>query len=713
MLDSKRRVRINFKVRRRNIDLFYEERKHETMGAILDGNRLVLGTCYYPEHWPKELWRQDLARMLKAGIEVVRIAEFAWSKVEPTEGNFTYTFFDEFLDLAEEMGMKVIFCTPTATPPAWLTEKYPEVLNADINGVLYRHGARRHYNYNSPAYQKLSERIVEEFASHYASRPCIIGWQIDNEVNCEMNVFYSESDSRAFRVFLKNKYESLDALNEAWGTAFWNQTYTDWEEIHVPRKTYSDSTNPHEVLDYTRFISDSARRFVKMQSDIIRKYVKPGDFVTTNGIFGNLDNHQMTKESLDFITYDSYPNFAYCLDAYRDTPGEIKDRKWSRNLAEVRSLSPVFGIMEQQSGANGWNTRMEAPTPRPGQMTLWTMQSIAHGADYVSYFRWRTCTMGTEIYWHGILDYSGRENRRIAEVRQIHEKLQGMKGLAGAVYEAKVGIVKDYDNIWDAQLDVWHERVERASQQGLFQALQLSHTPFDYVYLNDATEAAELQKYQVLFYPHATIMTREREAVLRAYVEAGGTLVIGCRSGYKDMSGRCVMEKLPGLLSDLSGTDIPEYSFIAPDAGKVTIQWGDTELMASVFTDLLQPVGTGRQEAVYTSDYYAGSGALVSNTVGDGKVYYYGTVFNEESARIFLEKLDVIAPYRDVIHVPESCEIAVRAKGEDRYLFVLNYDKKPAQIELCRKATDLYTGQEVSGQIQLEGYETLVVKLQG
>ncbi len=298
-------------------------------------------------------------------------------------------------------------------------------------------------------------------------------------------------------------------------------------------------------------------------------------------------------------------------------------------------------------------------------------------------------------------------------MRQIHEKLQGMKGLAGAVYEAKVGIVKDYDNIWDAQLDVWHERVERASQQGLFQALQLSHTPFDYVYLNDATEAAELKKYQVLFYPHATIMTREREAVLRAYVEAGGTLVIGCRSGYKDMSGRCVMEKLPGLLSDLSGTDIPEYSFIAPDAGKVTIQWGDTELVASVFTDLLQPVGAGRQEAVYTSDYYAGSGALVSNTVGDGKVYYYGTAFNEESARIFLEKLDVIAPYRDVIHVPENCEIAVRVKGEDRYLFVLNYDKKPAQIKLCRKATDLYTGQEVFGQIQLEGYETLVVKLQG
>ncbi|MCM1124553.1 MAG: beta-galactosidase, partial [Eubacterium sp.] len=524
-------------------------------------------------------------------------------------------------------------------------------------------------------------------------------------------VFYSESDSKAFRVFLKGKYKTLDALNEAWGTVFWNQTYTDWEEIHVPRKTYSGHSNPHETLDYIRFVSDSARRFVKMQSDIIRHYLKPGDFVTTNGLFGNLDNHQMAEESLDFMTYDSYPNFAYCLEAYTDAPGGMKDRKWSRNLAEVRSLSPVFGIMEQQSGANGSNIGMEAPTPRPGQMTLWTMQSIAHGADYVSYFRWRTCTVGTEIYWHGILDYSGRDNRRIAEVRQIHEKLQGMKELAGSIYEAKVGIIKDYDNIWDAQLDVWHGRVEDVSQKALFQALQLSHTPFDYVYLKDTSDAEELKKYQALFYPHATIMTREREAALRAYVESGGTLVVGCRSGYKDMNGRCVMDKLPGLLSDLCGTDIPEYSFIAPDAGRVTIQWGDTELEASVFVDLLQPIGEGKQEAVYTADYYAGSGALVSSTAGKGKVYYYGTAFNAESARIFLEKLDVADPYHDVIHAPEACEIAVRVKGDDRYLFVLNYDRNPAWVELCQKGTDMYTGKEISGQMELAGYQTLVVKI--
>ena len=680
------------------------------MSKLLDGEKLVLGTCYYPEHWPEEMWENDLRRMLDSGIEVIRIAEFAWSKTEPVEGHFTFDFFDRFLDLCDWHGMKVIFGTPTATPPAWLTEKYPEVLNANIEGIPYRHGARRHYNYNSLVYQTLSARIVRVLAEHYAKRECIIGWQIDNELNCEREWFYSEADSAAFRIYLRDRYENLDKLNEAWGTVFWNQTYTAWDEIHVPRKTISDSTNPHEVLDYIRFISASARQFCKMQSDILKQYIKPGDFITTNGMFANLDNHQMTAESLDFYTYDSYPNFAYCLDAYRDDPRDLKDRRWSRNLTEVRSISKRFGIMEQQSGANGWNTRMEAPTPRPGQMTLWTMQSIAHGADYVSYFRWRTSTIGTEIYWHGILDYSGRENRRIAELRQIHAALAKMQELAGSRYEAKVGLVKDYDNVFDARVDKWHERIDWASETAIFSACQRTHTPLDYVYL-DHTTPEEMAGYSVLFYPHPALMNAERAELLRRYVEQGGTLVLGCRSAYKDMNGRCVMDNLPGLLSDLTQADVTEYSFIAPDAGRVVIDWNGTELEASIFTDLVDAVGSGRLEGTYASDYYTGSGALVSNRVGDGTVYYYGTAFSEQAARVFLEKLGVAEPCKEAILVPESCELAIRTNGWNRYLFVLNYLNKPAAVQLRRTMVNLSTGEEISGRVEIPGYGTLVLKI--
>lgn len=673
------------------------------MKNILQGDRIVLGTCYYPEHWDKALWRDDLERMKAAGIEVVRIAEFAWSKVELHEGEFDFSFFDEFLDLASELDMKVIFCTPTATPPIWLTEKYPEVLNAKPDGTLYRHGSRRHYNYNSPKYIEKTAIIVDKIAEHYAKRPCIIGWQLDNEFNCELWEFYSESDTLAFREYLKKKYGTLDEFNKAWGTMFWNQIYTDWDEIYVPRPTAFNNTNPHQWLDYKRFISDSVCRYAKLQSDILRKYIKPDDFITTNSIFGNMDCCRMTEESLDFITYDSYPNFGYCLDTYKDSIADLNDRKWSRNLAEARAISGRFGIMEQQSGSTGNHIGMEGPAPRPGQIKLWTMQSIAHGADYISYFRWRTSTIGTEIYWHGILDYSGRDNRRLREVTAIHDILKNMNEVAGAVYKAKIGILKEYDNIWDSELDVWHGRIEWSSQAAWFKVLQLNHTPFDFCFADHMT-VEDMSKYEVLVYPHAVILTQETVDKLTKYVEQGGTLLFGCRAGYKDSTGKCVMLKLPGLVKELCGTDIPEYTYVAPDDGKAYADWNGTKLHADIFNDLLEAEGTGQVEARYEGTYYAGAPALISNKVGKGKVYYFGGAFSEETVKAFIDKLDIAEPYRDIISLPQACELAVREKNGRDYIFVLNYSKETVDIKLGKPMTDLITGLRESEAVKVAGY---------
>lgn len=195
-------------------------------GKALKLDKITMGTCYYPEHWEESLWKEDLSRMKKAGIEVIRIAEFAWNKFEPEEGIYTFDFFDRFMKTAQAADMKVIFCTPTATPPAWLTEKYPEVLNCTVEGNRYYHGSRRQYNYNSPVYLEAVRLLTEKLGMHYGGHKNIIGWQIDNEVNCQIDEFYSESDDKAFRCFIQEKYKSLDAVNQAWGTVFWNQTYT-------------------------------------------------------------------------------------------------------------------------------------------------------------------------------------------------------------------------------------------------------------------------------------------------------------------------------------------------------------------------------------------------------------------------------------------------------------------------------------------------------
>ena len=672
---------------------------------------LSLGTCYYPEHWDRSLWRDDLRRMKAVGITLVRIAEFAWTMFEPKEGSFCFDFFDSFLDLAEEEGIKVIFCTPTATPPAWLTEKYPEVLNCRIDGVPYRHGMRRHYNYNAPVYRQLCARIVEQLAAHYAGRPCIVGWQIDNELNCETDEFYSESDSAAFREFLKRKYETLDALNAAWGTVVWSQTYTAWEEIHVPRLTIHNSTNPHEMLDYYRFVSESVLSFCGMQAEIIRKYQKPGDFITTNGLFGHMDNHRLTDEALDLYAYDSYPNFAFDLSSDPRHSTDLNDRKWSRNLTEVRSVCPHFMIMEQQSGANGWNTRMEAPAPKPGQLMLWAMQSIAHGADCVSFFRWRTATVGTEIYWHGILDYDNRDNRKLAELGKLWQRVQKMQAVGGSVYAAEVGLLRDYDNLWDADVDVWHRRLQKASEKAIFNAAQLSHTPFDMVDLRDETGNAALAAYKVLFYPHPLILTPARAETLRRYVENGGTLILGARTGQKNIHGHCVMAPMPGLLSALTGTSVKDFTFIGPADDASQMEWDGQTLPAGLFNDVLEAEAPDvRVLARFSNNYYAGAPALTERKVGKGRVLHFGGSFERESVEALLSYLGVREPWAGTLRLPVECELAVREKDGVRFFLVLNYAWNPVEIELLTPLTDVDRGETVQGRISLAAFETRVFR---
>lgn len=596
-------------------------------------NTMTMGTCYYPEHWDKSLWENDLERMLDAGISVVRIAEFAWSKVERTEGEFNYDFFDEFLDLCQRKGMKVIFGTPSATPPAWLTEKYPEVLNGREDGVLYRHGGRRHYNYNSPKYRELVSRIVTKIASHYGPHPAIVGWQIDNEINCEVSEFYSDADTEAFRVFLQEKYGTLDRLNEAWGTVFWNQTYTEWDQIYVPRTLLNESYNPHLRLDYYRFISESAISFCKMQADIIRKYKKEDDYITTNGIFWNLDNHRMEKECLDVFTYDSYPSFAFGLDRDPLTAADLNDRHWSRNLTEVKDF---------------------------------------------------------------------------------YKKFKKLDVLCGSEYTAAFGVLKDYDNAWDTNVDVWHRRVAETSEEAVFEAAQLSHTPYNVIYLQNDTTVEDLMPYPVLFYLHPVIMTEEREALLEAYVEQGGTLIIGCRSGYKQENGQCVMMPQPGLLQKLTGTDVRDFTFTSPAEKAVYADWDGQKLDMPLFNDIMD-IAEDAQEvkvlAVYANSYYKGKIALAEKRTGKGRTLHLGSAFSRSNVKTLLAYTGVLEPFAEIIEATEGVELIQRTKNRRKYLFVLNFQPDEQRLLLKKEMKRLFKGGTAIGEVKLAAFEVEVFEL--
>lgn len=682
-------------------------------------DRLSLGVCYYPEHWPKELWESDLVRMKEAGIETIRIAEFAWSKFEAKEGIFDFSFFDEFLDLCTLHDMKVIIGTPTATPPRWLTAKYPDVLNADKWGHKYRHGGRRHYNYNSEIYRELCARLVEQLAKHYADHPQVVGWQIDNELNCEIGVFYSEADEKAFRVFLQKKYKDIETLNQAWGTAFWNQDYDDFDQISFPVGMVSDKMhNPHQQLDYFRFLSDSTIAFCKLQSDILRKYIGKKQYITTNGIFWHVDNHRMQREALDVYTYDSYPDFAFDMTSDPKHSTNLNDRYWCRKLTETRSVCPNFGIMEQQSGPNGWVSRMEAPSPKPGQMTLWVMQSIAQGADFISFFRWRTCSFGTEIYWHGILNYDNEDNRRLAEVKQIRDRVRKMEDVAGKPFLARVGVIQSYDNLYDTECDVWHERVHWYTDNEIFAAAELCHSPYDYLYLDepDLPERLTPENYPVVFCPHAVILTQEQAEILKEYVRAGGNLILGCRTGYKQENGKCVMHQMPGYLRDAAGCTVQDFTLIGPGDETPVMTWNGNSYQMPVFNDVLAPdedtaVLACFEELAEGKPYYAGAPALLKHAYGNGTVYTVAGCMERGLVQALLEHFGLAEGWSEYLEVPAEVGLYARGEGEDFYLFVLNYMDHSKEIRIHKPLKDVDSGETVSGSICLKPYETKVYRL--
>jgi beta-galactosidase len=676
-----------------------------------------LGVCYYPEHWKEELWEDDFRRMRELGFTVIRVAEFAWSIFEPQEGVFEFGLFDRALDLAHKHGLKVILGTPTATPPAWLTHRYPEVLNATVEGVVMQHGLRRHYNYSSPKYRELSAIITRKMAEQYKNHPAVIGWQIDNELNCEIGAFYAEADHIAFRAWVKAKYETLDRLNEAWGTVFWSQTYSDWEQVFLPRiGPGGKQPNPHLALDEKRFISDNTISFAKVQADILRE-LAPNHWVTTNGLFGHLNNHQMTDELLDFFSYDSYPQFS---TIYFD-PNEVNplaDRGWSQSLGAVRSISPNFCIMEQQAGPGGWVNKMDMPSPKPGQMRLWTYQSIAHGANMVLYFRWRTATFGTEIYWHGLNDYHNQPNRRVREAGQIGAELAAAGNrIASTRYTANIALVRDYDNEWDGEYDIWHGPFAWASGKAWFKALQYRHIPSDTLFMRAGTTLADLQRYKVLVYPHPTIMRDETAALLEQYVREGGIVIFGCRTGYKDERGHCYMRPFPGAAAGLCGISVEEFTMVKGTRAPMSMTWeqksasGESVVTgADSFNDVLLPeADTVEVLARYASDHYAGKPAVTRNRLGAGEAWYYGAVFNDAAADQIIDLLGLASPTQEWLQLPMQVELAVREDESGPLHFLLNYSEQPAVVTISQPKTDLLTGRQLSGEVTLEGYGVVVL----
>ena len=409
---------------------------------------MKLGVCYYPEHWPEERWLTDARLMAEAGLQVVRIGEFAWAQMEPEEGRFDWGWLDRAVDTLAARGLEIVMGTPTPTPPAWLVQRYPQVLPVDSHGRTRRFGSRRHVCPNSSDYYRLTECIVTALAERYGRRPAIIGWQIDNEFGCHDTArCYCAECAAAFRKWLQARYGDLKALNEAWGAAFWSQWYTGWEQIEPPILAVTEQ-NCSQVLDYYRFSSDSWAAYAGFQAHLLREHGDPRKFISHNymGSFPDLDYYKL-GEPLDLVTWDSYPTgYAEMTSPHLYMPGEPHSPH-AHDVGDpyvtgfchaiTRGIKQApFWVMEQQAGGINWADYN--PGVDRGAVRLWTWHALAEGADAVVYFRWRACLFAQEQMHTGLRKHDGSADLGYVEVKELQgERALMDKIAAAAVHEPR------------------------------------------------------------------------------------------------------------------------------------------------------------------------------------------------------------------------------------------------------------------------------------
>jgi len=656
------------------------------------------GADYYPEQWPEERWDEDANLMVKAGFNTVRLAEFAWSKMEPNEGEYNFDWLDRAISVLSSHGINIILGTPTASPPPWLMAKQKDLFLVEQNGVRQTYGLRREYCPNNSLYYQYTERIVTKMADHYKDNPAVIGWQIDNEFGdrCYCDICKAE-----FHKWLQKRYHTLENLNLKWGTTFWSHIYNDWSQIPVPLSTIR-SHNPGLSLDYRRFMSDTYRNYQKFQINIIRQYC-PGHLITHNlmGFSYNQLNYYETTTDLDVVVWDNYPRTQWGMWA------EVDPAKAALNADTMRGLKKKnFWVMEQQSGGGGWEN--VAVPPKPGEIRLWTYQSIAHGADAIIYFRWRTARFGTEQYWQGILEHHGIPGRRYDEVLKIGEELQRIgKTITGSLVKPQVAIMQSYDTRFAFQVQPNNPRFGYEKHiQDVYKGFFDNHIAIDIV-----SEKDPLAQYKVVIVPAMFILADETASNLEKFAAAGGIVVFTPRTGVKDEFNTVVDMKLPGLVAQMCGIEIEEYISMPVDQDNHVL-FGlpeiEDEFPTSVWADVIEPKGAD-VVAWHVQDFYVNKPAATINQYKKGKVIYLGVMGDTNYYNSIARWISGLVRIEPLLDIPQGVEATERWQGEKRLLFILNHQPIEKEITLNTSFLDLLSGKILSGRISLGALDVMIL----
>lgn len=643
---------------------------------------LMYGSAWYPEQWPEAEWDADLARMQAAGLNMVRIGEFAWSSLEPAEGRYELDWMERAVAAAARRGMVTIIGTPTDTPPAWMTTKYSEILRVAEDGSRLQHGSRRHFSIGSEKYRELCRGIVEQLALRFGKNPNVVAWQIGNEYTEDS--FDTESRTR-FHRWLEKKYGTLDALNQAWMTAYWSQTYTEWSQ--VPMTT--GRANPGLLLEHKRFVTDTWRDFQRNQTEVLRRHVEPRQLITTNlgGLgWANRFNRQLVSADLDVISWDEYLGSGW-FDKTKNGTGHLDPLRSGASHDLVRGWKQKnFWVMEMPPGFVDWGSVSNSLDRGETRAMAW--HAVGHGADCIAYWQWRSALNGQEQYHGSLVGPDGEPVPVYAEAAQAGvEFAKAGPVLAGTAPVSEVAVIHDYDSRWAIEFNPFSNRYDQMQILiDYYRALRERTQAVDIV-----TPAMDLSRYKLVVAPSLNVVSPELAAKLADYVRAGGHLVLGPRTGMKDAFNALNRERQPGPLLPSVGARVEQFYALLEDvplagdwgAGKATV-WAERLDRLAPDVEVVLRFGSG-------NDWLSGAPAAIKRKLGQGTISLLGSVVDaalmNELARRWVAETGVAT--QGVITAPAGVKVSRRV-GAGREVYVItNFSKGAQEIALPEAMTDV------------------------
>ncbi|EPH61601.1 putative beta-galactosidase GanA [Enterococcus casseliflavus 14-MB-W-14] len=661
-------------------------------------DRILFGGDYNPNQWPKEIWEEDIRIFKKASINSATVNVFSWAKIQPSENCYDFEELDQIIEKLSTEGFDIVLATSTAALPAWMFKKYPEVARTDYDGRHHKFGQRHNACPNSLVYQKYAERLATKLAERYGENPQVTCWHINNEYGGEC---YCDNCEKAFRVWLKDKYHTIEALNKSWNMEFWGHTVYEWDEIVLPNALsegigYDKTAFAGISIDYRRFNSDSLLKNYMMERDAIRK-IDPTTPITTNlmGTFKGLDYFKWAKE-MDLVSWDNYPSY--------NTPWSLV--AMTHDLMRGLKQQP-FMLMEQTPSQQNWQPYNSLK--KPGQMRAQSYQTIAHGADTIQYFQLRRSIGACEKFHGAVIEHVGHEDTRVfRETAALGAELAQLSDIIGTQTQAQVAVIFDWDNYWALEytsgptVDLKYvEQIHRYYRYFYEQNIAVDLVPVD----------ADLSKYKLVAAPVLYMIKEGMQERLTDFVMQGGALLTTYMSGIVDQSDNVHLGGYPGPLRELAGIWVEEIDALAPEQSNgVSLVNEDLSGTSNLVSDLIH-LENAEALAHYTSNFYAGMPAVTKNTFGDGIVYYFGGQLEDQLQDQLFKTIVEESDITPVIEEATKLEIACRENAEAKFFVIINFHEEAQPLpEMFVGKTDLLTGKVLSSEMMLTQYTTYIVK---